>query len=205
MNPAGSPGEEARAATVPLPARMSPLARWLSIALHPFVVFTALALLAAWRLDSSAFLRTGVTVGAMVAVIWVFVLWRKRSGHWSTVDASHRQERPVLYALLLVLLVACWWWMGGTASPMARGIATIGAMLATAAVLNRWIKLSLHMASLAFTGVTLLFLLPPAGVVALCLLPLLAWSRLRMGRHTWQEVVAGTLLGVGFGLLTRWP
>jgi hypothetical protein len=205
MSRGGSPGEDARAVDMPAPARASVLARWLSILLHPFAVLTVLALLAAWRLDPGELLRIATVVASMVAVTWAFVLWRKRSGRWSTVDASRRQERPVLYALLLVLVAACWWWMGGTASPMARGIAIIGAMLATAAVLNLWIKLSLHMASLAFAGVALTALMPVAGVVALCLLPLLAWSRLRMARHTWPEVVAGALLGFAFGLLTRWP
>lgn len=74
-------------------------------------------------------------------------------------------------------------------------------MLCVAAFANRWIKLSLHMASLAFAGVALLPLIAPAGVAALALLPLLAWSRLRLGRHRLDEVLGGSALGLVAGLL----
>ena len=40
------------------------------------------------------------------------------------------------------------WWMRGQAAAMAQGIVAVAAMLLAAALCNRWIKLSLHMASL---------------------------------------------------------
>ena len=45
----------------------------------------------------------------------------------------------------------------------------------------------------------LLPLLPPAGIAAIALLPLLGWARLRMARHMLPEVVGGALLGLAFG------
>ena len=33
------------------------------------------------------------------------------------------------------------------------------------------------------------------GLVLLACVPLLAWSRLRLARHTWAEVVGGSVLG----------
>lgn len=179
-------------------------ARLLSLALHPFVAFTTLALVAAWRLEPASLPRTALGIGVVVAVFWGFVVQRQRSGHWGTVDASRRQERPAMYALALLLSGGYWLWMGGRASAASAGVLAAVAMLCVAGVANRWIKLSLHMASLAFAGVVLLVLLPAAGIVALLSLPALAWARLRMARHELGEVVGGGLLGIVTGALLSW-
>lgn len=187
-----------------MPARSATrFARIVSIVLHPFAVFTALALVAAARLDPASLPRTLLGIGVVVAIVWAFVLQRYHAGRWSTVDASQRHERPLLYVLALVLAGAYWLWMGGAASATSRGVLAAAAMLCVAGVANRWIKLSLHMASLAFAGVALLSLWTPAAVVSLALLPLLAWSRLRLARHSRVEVLGGAALGLlaGLGLL----
>jgi membrane-associated phospholipid phosphatase len=179
----------------PHAARVS-LARAVSVLLHPFAVFMALALLAAWRLDPASVPRTAAGIVVAVAIVWAFVLQRRRSGRWQTVDASRPQERPALYLLVLAVAGGYWWWLGGSGSPASIGVLAAIAMLCAAGLANRWIKLSLHMASLAFAGVALLGLVPMAGLIALALLPLLGWSRLRMGRHALSEVLGGALLGL---------
>jgi len=178
-------------------------ARWVSIALHPFAVFIALTLVSVRVLAPQALGHALIGVSAAVLACWAFVLQRRRAGHWSTVDASKASERPLLYAVLLAILAICWWWMRGQAAPLAQGIVAVAAMLVAAAVFNRWIKLSLHMASLAFAAVSLLALWRVAGIVAVCALPLLAWARLRMARHTPAEVIGGTVLGAVFALALR--
>lgn len=179
------------------------IARWASILLHPFAVFAALALVAAWRLDPASLPRTALGIAVAVAIVWIFVLQRRRSGRWGTVDASDRRERPALYALVLAVALGYWLWLGGTRSVASNGVLAAVAMLCVAGIANRWIKLSLHMASLAFAGVSLLALWPPAGIVALLLMPLLGWSRLRLARHTPPEVIGGALLGMLAGVALR--
>ena len=181
----------------------SRVARWTSILLHPFAVFSALALIAAWRIDPASLPRTAIGMAVVVAIVWTFVLQRRRSGRWGTVDASERRERPALYVLALVVAAGYWWWLGGRESPTGQGVLAVIAMLCFAGIANRWIKLSLHMASLAFSGMALLHLWPLAGIVVLILLPLLGWSRLAMARHSLPEVIGGAGLGVLTGLALR--
>ena len=176
------------------------IARWTSILLHPFAVFAALSLVAAWRLDPASLPRTAAGIAVAVGIVWAFVLQRRRSGRWGTVDASDRRERPILYALVLVVAAGYWWWLGGRASATGEGVVAVIAMLCVAGIANRWIKLSLHMASLAFAGVAMLSLWPPAGIAALLALPLLGWSRLRMARHNLPEVFGGSALGLLAGI-----
>lgn len=184
-------------------APASGIARWTSILLHPFAVFAVLSLVAAWRLDSVSLPRAAIGIAVAVAIVWAFVLQRRRSGRWGTVDASDRRERPILYALVLIVAGGYWLWLGGRSSTTGNGVVAVIAMLCIAGIANRWIKLSLHMASLAFAGATLLSLWLPAGVAALLALPLLGWSRLRMARHTLPEVLGGSALGLLTGMALR--
>lgn len=171
-------------------------ARAVSIVLHPFVALATLALLAAWRVDPASLVRSALGIGAAIAIVSVFIWQRRRGGHWQTVDASRRQERPLLYALALLVAGAYWLWMGGRASATSNGVLAAVAMLCIAGIANRRIKLSLHMASLSFAGVAAWPLWPAASIVALAALPLLGWARLRMARHTVPEVLGGTALGL---------
>ena len=157
-----------------------------------------LAVLATWRLDPASLPRTAIGMGVAIAVVSLFIWQRRRAGHWQTVDASRRHERPLLYVLALLVTLAYWGWMGGRGSATSTGVLAAIAMLCVAGVANRWIKLSLHMTSLAFAGVALLPLVLFAGVVAIALLPVLAWARLRMARHTLPEVIGGGVLGLTF-------
>jgi hypothetical protein len=181
------------------PDRIAWLARLVSTLLHPFAVLMALVLLVLWRQRTPDMAPLLAGLAVVIGVAWVFVLQRRHAGHWTTVDASRKRDRPVLYIVLLALLGGYWWWLQGRAAPHAGGVLAVGAMFLAAAVLNRWIKLSLHMASLAFAGIALLQVLPVAAFVAGALLPLLGWARLRMARHAMPEVLGGTLLGVVTG------
>lgn len=175
-------------------------ARVVSIVLHPFVVFAALALLAAWRVDPASLVRTALGIGAAIAIVSVFIWQRRRGGHWQTVDASRPQERALLYVLALLVAGGYWLWMGGRTSASSSGVLAAVAMLCVAGIANRWIKLSLHMASLAFAGVAAWPLWPTAAAIALATLPLLGWARLEMARHTLPEVTGGAALGLLAGV-----
>lgn len=176
-------------------------ARVVSIVLHPFAVIAALALLAAWQADPASLSRTAFGMGVAIAIVSLFIWQRRRGGHWQTVDASRRQERPLLYALALLVAGGYWLWMGGRGSVMSDGVLAAVAMLCVAGIANHWIKLSLHMASLAFVAIAAWPLSSVASLAALASLPVLGWARLRMGRHTPIEVVGGSLLGFMAGAM----
>ncbi len=181
---------------MPRTSRSTTAARVVSIVLHPFLVLAALALLAAWRVDPASLARTATGIGVAIAIVSLFIWQRRRGGHWQTVDASRRQERPLLYVLALLVAGGYWLWMGGRASATSNGVLAAVAMLCVAGIANRWIKLSLHMASLSFAGVAAWALWPAAAIVTLATIPLLGWARLKMARHTVPEVLGGIVLGL---------
>lgn len=165
------------------------LARFVSIAGHPYLVATVMVLATAGRRIGIAFL--------LIAVVPMTLLmfWQVRRGRWEHVDASKRGERRSLYAAGLLVAIA---WVSYLAfSERAvpwRALVVIG-MLGLCAVITRWLKVSLH---LFFAAMAACVVYPLALLV-----PLLAWSRLHLRRHTWAEVVVGALLGGVTGVLLR--
>jgi hypothetical protein len=182
---------------------MNAVARWLSIAGHPFVMSLVMVLGVALRLGTPREAFRALLLVALIALLPVAVLMVRqvRRGSWTHVDASNRAERPLLFTVGIVALAVL---LGAVAtfrpeSFLLRGAAGVLAMLAACAVATRWIKVSLHMAFAALATTTLLFLGSPAGWALLALLPALAWSRLALKRHTAAEVMVGTLAGVVAG------
>ena len=185
--------------------QMTAIARWVSILAHPFVMVAVLVGGAALRFGTPADAARAVGAVTLLTLVPVAVLMVRqvRRGAWGNVDASSRAERPVLFAVGAIGLVALLVYSLAVRpqSFLLRGGVVTLAMLAACAVTTRWLKVSLHMAFAALSATTLLLLGSAAGWVLLPVVPLLAWSRLRLGRHAVAEVVAGTLAGFAAGLV----
>lgn len=182
---------------------MHAVARWVSIAAHPFVMSMVMALGVALQLDTPREALRILLFIVLIALLPLAALMVRqvRSGSWANVDASNRAERPLLFAVGIVALAAL---LGAAlvfrpGSYLVRGALGVLIMLAVCAVATKWIKVSLHMAFGALATTTLLLLGSPAGWLLLAILPALAWSRLHLRRHSTAEVALGLLVGIAFG------
>ena len=175
------------------------LARWVSIVGHPFAVGALLVALAASRQRTAADGTRLVLLVVGIIIVPLFVyMWRKwRSGQWTTIDASRSADRPSFYrrALLLVgVLLAVFFFMRESAA-MLRGCIAVAALVLLLAILNRWSKLSIHMAFALFAAVMMSSFAPQWALALAIFAPALAWSRLVLQRHTLAEVIGGAGLG----------
>jgi membrane-associated phospholipid phosphatase len=182
-------------------------ARWISIVGHPFVMVAVLIGVAGPRVSPGATVGRSALLVVVVALAPVAVLmWRQvRAGRWSNADASNVEERPMLFGVALAALgvLIVWLLAREPESFLVRGTLGVALLLVAAAVLTRWMKVSLHMAFASMAGVALFLMSSVVGTVVLAGLPVLAWSRLKLARHRPSEVVAGLILGVvaGAGLV----
>ena len=182
------------------------LARWISIAGHPFAVAALLVGLAASRqrtaADATRLLL--LVVGIIILPLFIY-MWRKwRSGQWTTIDASRSTDRPPFYrtALLLIGLLTVLFFAMSESAAMLRGCIAVAVLVLLLASLNRWIKLSNHMAFAIFAAVLMTSFATKWALALAIFAPALAWSRLALGRHTVAEVLGGTLLGAVVGAVT---
>jgi membrane-associated phospholipid phosphatase len=182
---------------------MTRIARWVSVLGHPFVMVVLLVSVVALRRGTPVEAARTVALVALLSVLPIAILMFRqvRRGSWGNVDASNRSERPVLFLVAggSLLVLAGLAFVLRPQSFLTRGVLGSLALLAVCAIATRWLKVSLHMAFGALTTTILLLLGSAVGWTLLPFLPVLGWSRLRLGRHSVAEVMAGTLAGVVAG------
>jgi membrane-associated phospholipid phosphatase len=184
------------------------IARWISIIGHPFTFVVLLVATASWKMhgEADALRTTGIIVAAMLVPLGLFIWNRYSLGHWETVDASAPADRLALYTAAFVLLipVGIYFILQERSTEMVRGLASVAVLIGILACLNRWIKLSVHLALATFAAVIITRLNPIFGLALLLFLPFLAWSRLVLSRHTPTEIAGGFILGLIAATLTLW-
>lgn len=178
------------------------LARWVSIIGHPFVL--SLALVAGAAASSLAPRRAALVVGlvflASIVPMLVYLTRQVRTGR-SNFDVSVRTQRGPLFGIALVLglgLLAALLALGVPRRLLAVAVGAL-AVVALASLVNRRLKVSLHTSFAVFSGIALAAFDLRAGGALLAAAPLVAWSRVTLGRHTLPEVVAGVALGLAVG------
>jgi TRAP-type C4-dicarboxylate transport system permease large subunit len=165
---------------------LTSIARGVSIVAPPFAITLVLAGAVADEHGTPAPARTGAVVGLLfVLPLVVLTVWQTRRGAWSTVDASHPRERLVLLAVGTAGLLALLRYFARTRqeTPFFTGTAGVLVMLALCAAVTPWLKVSLHMAAAALSATVLLWQGLPLGWVLAAVLPVLAWSRVALGRQ----------------------
>ena len=186
---------------------MKQLARWVSILAHPFVMVALLVAVPALHQSSGNVVQSVLLVIIAVVVPIAVVMARQvRLGRWSNVDASKPSERPILFVVSLAGLVAALVWLlfNDPQSFLVTGMLTVAAFLLVAALLTRWVKLSLHVAFAALTATTLFLLGSAVGYALIAAVPVVFWSRLALARHCVRELLVGLVLGVITGIALVW-
>lgn len=170
-----------------------------SVACPPVLAAAMMALSASIVGTAQAWRFALLYVSLAIATPIIYLIWLMRRGVVSDLDVKIRGERwrPLLAAQLgmgsaLVVFLA------RGAPPLMVGLA--GGLLvytATAFCITLYWKISMHSAAAAaLTALALVQFGPHAAPLAVGV-PLMAWARIRLQRHTLAQTVAGALLGSG--------
>jgi hypothetical protein len=143
-----------------------------------------------------------LVVIVVLVPIGVLMFRQVRRGRWSNADASNVSERPVLFLVALAGVMASTGWLllKDPQSFLTQGMLVIAAFLFVAALLTRWIKLSLHMAFAALSATVLSMIGSWVGYVLIAVIPSIFWSRLALARHSIRELAVGLVLGALTGI-----
>jgi len=176
------------------------IARYLSILGHPFIVIPAsVGALAVLR---GGDLRSALAVAAVFLAVSLAIVAGIRAGRFNDFDVSERERRPGFYLLMAGGTIALAFWL--RQDPRAfRACWIAGVVLGACGVLNRWSKVSLHTVFSLYAAGLWGAWSPAAGLIALATGAAIAWSRVHLGRHSLNEVLAGAAVGVvaGIGLM----
>jgi membrane-associated phospholipid phosphatase len=184
--------------------RPQELARVLTNALNPFVIFTALFTLVAFA-EAGAYrgflyLAAELTAAVIVAGYVLFMRQRSRVGDfWISARAERLTPAVFLLAAFVALLAA----LVLLDAPQDLTLLTLSMGLASTAVAGitlLW-KASAHCTVAGHAAAAGFLLLAPSGLLFLLVLPLVVWSRVTLKAHTLSQTLAGTAVGAGFAML----
>lgn len=179
------------------------LARVFSRLAEPMMVFMVLALFGGWQvgLRGNQYLWYGGYLIFLSILIWIARLRFMKSLHTNW-DVSNRPKRVRLLLLLLgfsMLFFVSLLVFGSL--PLMRLSGMFFLWLLGFFLITLKSKISGHMA--VFTFATGFFVLwyGKAFASLFVVLPLVAWSRITLKRHTWAEVIGGTCYSAAFFFL----
>jgi membrane-associated phospholipid phosphatase len=127
----------------------------------------------------------------------LYLLWLLKQGLITDIHLRVRAERtrPLLVSLSLALLT--WVLLAAANAPRLLIILAAATSLQTALffIITIYWKISLHSASAAAMAVLAWLLYGSMAWGLILTIPLIAWARVRLDRHTLSQTVAGAVLG----------
>ncbi len=182
-----------------LPAtRSRSVARWIShVASPPLLAAGSSVMTATYMTGNAAWLWALFSIGFSILLPSVCIVFMMRRGKVTDFDIFVREQRFWPYLIGISCTLVTWLVMLLASAPHLFLVLT-GAVAGQSIVLFlvnlRW-KISVHATGTACFAILSWQLLGSWGATFLLAIPLVAWSRVLLGRHTTGQVVAGSALG----------
>lgn len=141
-----------------------------------------------------------VLIAGMCVMLGFVLVWFVRQGYVFDAKLSagtdhHRDRLGALWianGLLAVAVLISY--QLGRGEPLWSILLGMTAVLVSATIITGWYKISLHMIGVTSLVTILMLEYRAAALPALLLIPLMAWSRRALDRHTTWQMVWGALL-----------
>lgn len=178
----------------------SSLARFISFLFNPLNLLLIVPFFILLRLGETmnyALTWTAYTFLFLLAMT-LFIRDRVKRGVFTNMDVSKREQRPLLFKagfLFAIVYLAGLYYLNG---PDILMVITVGVMIGIiiSSIINTRLKASMHVATISALIFTTAIVFSGYYLLLLFLIPLVAWARLKINRHTLPETVVGGLLGV---------
>ena len=173
-------------------------ARLISTVFSPPLLGLASIIIAAQAVDDEPVLYwTVIAIVLFILVPTLYVLSLVRRGHLTDFHMKIREQRawPLIIILLISSLVFSVMYFGGAPRLLLiiSAVAIIQLMLIVL-ITFRW-KISGHCTAASGLSVLVVALFGQMLLPVSLLVPVIAWSRIRLDRHTFAQSIAGIFLG----------
>lgn len=179
---------------------MIALAQVLSFLFNPVMLLVFVPLLLVYKTTGDVILAmawTGYTMIFLLAMTF-FLIYGVHKNIFTDLDVSKRTQRPLLFGVSLVL---CILYLAGLLflnGPQILLVVVLGIIISIVLVslINTRIKLSIHVATVSALLFALAIVYQGFYILSLFLIPVVAWARLKIKRHTLPETVVGGIFGI---------
>jgi membrane-associated phospholipid phosphatase len=179
------------------PVRAS-FARAISDFSSPAVIAIPALAIGAWASHSPGTYRCALVYYCIAVLLpVVYVVWAVRTGRIADFHLSNRRERVAPFVVSLACGLGAWIVLVSMGAPSGFG-AFVLAMLCQTLLLFlitlAW-QVSVHTAGVAGLATFACLVVGPGAMPLIGLVPLVAWARLYLGRHTMAQTVVGACVG----------
>lgn len=166
---------------------------------HPLITAPVLVIIMVFITQSNrnAFFISVMVIGVIQIPVLIHLFRKFKKKEIESFDVSNRLERKKFYFFLvpLMLLLNLILYFTEQTKALVLGFLFATVLLLIMQVLNYFIKSSLHVAVNVYLGFLLFNLNPIAGIFWWIFVLIIAWSRLKLKKHTTWEVMCGFLIG----------
>lgn len=178
---------------------MKYLARFISFISNPIFIILPIPYYLVYRFTGNYFsaIRWELYSVLFIGIVGGFVFYNVKRGRFSDLDVSKREQRPLLF---LACLVTCLWYIVGLLllkAPIVLFFLVASVMFSVIVIsfINTRIKASIHVATISAIIMAISILQGGVHIYILSLIPLIAWSRVTVKRHTLSETIVGAITG----------
>lgn len=180
-------------------------ARAVSFILHPLFLSLLATYLVCYHNTQNVYTSIGWMMGMGVVVLGIllFEFYGIKRGFFSDFDVSKRRQRTPLFIFVFLAVFAYMVSIlvfKGPNELLVGGIYIIIGIIIFSLV-NKKIKVSIHVAGISSFFVSMGLLYGGVFYLGLLCIPLVAWSRVVLHRHTVSEVTLGATLGMFLTLI----
>jgi hypothetical protein len=163
----------------------------------PVMSLAGIVLIALNRPRPGIWTWAALYVGLTLLLPVAYLIWLIRKEQVTDLDVHLREQRSRPFIVAVSGQLAAWLlaWLGGAPDPLPLiTAASFLQMFLILLITLRW-KISVHTSTAAGVSVMIWQLIGPTGLYFALSVPFIAWSRIKLRRHTFPQTMAGMLLG----------
>jgi hypothetical protein len=184
---------------------MMGFARVVSFLLGPvFTLFPIVFILVAkFSHDYSHALKWTMLSYIFILAVALFIVLGVMVGLFSNFDVSKREQRPLLFIVTTIVSFCYLLFLYIFNGPKILFVGLLAVILGliSVAIINRWIKASIHLATATAAFLLIGMVYKGYFFLFLSLIPLLAWARIKTKEHSLIETIIGCILGIVITLI----
>jgi membrane-associated phospholipid phosphatase len=164
--------------------------------LLPILILVTYSATGSWQ---EALKWAGLAATIVVLPLLALIYRRVRVGVYADSQVSVREQRHILYlvgAICTTVFCITVYTLDGPMQLKAMLMALFAAGLVAMGINYFLSKVSIHAGGIAGLAMVLVILFGRSALPAMLLVPMVAWSRVALGRHTIRQVVAGVVTAV---------
>lgn len=176
------------------------LAHFISLLFNPVVLLLPIPYLLVVRETGDPLYALKWTIFSLffIVLIGIFMGYAVRRGYFTDFDVSKKEQRPLLFLFIGLVSILYFLSLLYLQGPVVLFIVLAGVLFSVLvfSFLNTRIKASIHLATVSALIFSLSVLYSDVFLLLLVLIPIVAWSRIHIKRHTMQETIVGTATGI---------